>query len=385
MKKRLLLGLFWITITASLTACNMPAATETPNLTSATAPVPTGTAPGGLPSATFTPANQPDPTSTAPPTETAPPSPTPAPRLAQLTGGGCCAGPSWAPDSSAVLYIDKPSPNDPAGLWSVDLEGGPPQFTTDRLGILSPDWAYRAYPQGDVTIIERLADGQQWTLANGGRPVAFAPGNELLAWTAGQSGPPFDIALREVWISNLDGTGARQVYQATGGGLVGWRTSSELLISQRGGQEGPTTTLWLYSLATGQAEQVLQVSGRLRGTSLSPDGRWLAHQVTFSGEPDADGIWVTNLETRQQRHLPEYGAYQWRDNERLLVIPLEPGAAAHRIMEVEAASGEVRPLTDPAVTPLHIANGDWRVSPDGQNIAFVSGVDHNIWLLTLPL
>jgi Tol biopolymer transport system component len=38
-------------------------------------------------------------------------------------------------------------------------------------------------------------------------------------------------------------------------------------------------------------------------------------------------------------------------------------------------------LTDPAVTPFKIANGDWAVSPDGRYVAFVENQDRNIWVL----
>jgi Tol biopolymer transport system component len=41
-------------------------------------------------------------------------------------------------------------------------------------------------------------------------------------------------------------------------------------------------------------------------------------------------------------------------------------------------------VTDPAITPFKVANGDWTVSPDGRYVAFVESRDHNIWLLALP-
>jgi Tol biopolymer transport system component len=54
------------------------------------------------------------------------------------------------------------------------------------------------------------------------------------------------------------------------------------------------------------------------------------------------------------------------------------------VWQFEAQTGQSRPLTDPAATQLKIANGDWSVSPDGRQIAFVSANDNNIWLLSLP-
>jgi hypothetical protein len=52
------------------------------------------------------------------------------------------------------------------------------------------------------------------------------------------------------------------------------------------------------------------------------------------------------------------------------------------LWQVQAGGGQPEPLTDPAVTPFKVANGDWSVSPDGQHIVFVSAADHNLWLLT---
>jgi Tol biopolymer transport system component len=46
-------------------------------------------------------------------------------------------------------------------------------------------------------------------------------------------------------------------------------------------------------------------------------------------------------------------------------------------------SGASRPLTDPTVTSLKIANNDWAVSPDGRYVVFVNAADHNLWLLDL--
>jgi hypothetical protein len=282
-----------------------------------------------------------------------------------------------------VLYIDRPSPSDPSGIWSISIQGGSPAFLTNRLGIYSEGWVYRAFPEGETTVIERLEDGARWTIANGGRPVLFAPGNQKIAWTAGQGGPPFDSPVREIWVSNPDGAEARPSFQAVGAGLVGWLTPETLLVSGRDAPEDPLIKLWSVSLADGAITEILQTPG-LRGVSLSPERRWLAYQVVFSGDAAQDGLWVVDLQTGETRRLDVFGAYQWRPGGRLLVIPLEPDASAHRIVEVDAATGETRQLTDPAVTPIRIANGEWAVSPDGRHIAWVSADDFNIWALEMP-
>jgi Tol biopolymer transport system component len=78
-----------------------------------------------------------------------------------------------------------------------------------------------------------------------------------------------------------------------------------------------------------------------------------------------------------------FGAYRWRADGRLLLIPFTTDGAP-TLFEVDASAGRAVQLTDPALTSLPIANGEWFVSPDGSLVAFTSWVDRAIWVLTLP-
>jgi hypothetical protein len=117
---------------------------------------------------------------------------------------------------------------------------------------------------------------------------------------------------------------------------------------------------------------------------LSPQGGWLAYMVAFSGDPANDGLWVVATDGSGARKLDLFGAYRWRAEGRLVLIPLEAGAAGQRLVEVDAQTGALRELTGPALTPLHIAGGDWALSPDGSRVVFVSASDRNLWLVDLP-
>ena len=287
-----------------------------------------------------------------------------------------------------MLFIDRPSPDAPAGLWSVDLQGNPAQFASDRLGIYSSDMQLRAFPEAGQTVVERLSDGQRWIIPSGGRAISFSADGQQLAWTVGQSGAPSNNAERQIWVSQADGSLARQVYSAPGAGVSGWLPDGRLLVSQR--LPTPETGQALLALiipADGASQPMiteLARGERLRGTSISPDGRWLAYLVTLSADPEQNGIWLVNTQTAEKRRLGLFGAYRWRDGNRLLVVPLDLGQTTHRLWQVEADSDEAIALTDPALTPFKIANGDWSVSPDGRKVAFVSAADYNIWLLSLP-
>jgi len=124
---------------------------------------------------------------------------------------------------------------------------------------------------------------------------------------------------------------------------------------------------------------------RLRGGLLSPDGAWLAYYVALDEDPAQNGLWLVRTDGSTRRKLDRdlFGAYQWRDAGRLLVIPFQPEAISHELLELDVSAGKTRRLTDPDATSFKIANGDWAVSPDGQHVAFVESRDRNIWLLTL--
>lgn len=322
------------------------------------------------------------------PPEPAQPTPTPMAELRPLTSGGCCVQPFWSLDSQRVLFIDKPAPEAPAGLWGVEVQGGAPQFVTERLGIYSSDQQLRAFPEGGQTFVERLADGQRWVIPSGGRAVSFSPDGQQVAWTSGQGTAGSPSVPRQIWVSQADGSQARQVISLPGGSFAGWFPDGRLLVSGR--REAPETgqALWALTLpAEAGGQPVLSELGsgeRLRGASISPNGRWVAYLVTLSANPEENGIWLVNTLSGDRRLLEFFGGYRWRDGNRLLVVPLDLEQAVHRLWQVDLEHGEALPLTDPAITPFKIANGDWSVSPDGRQVAFVSAEDQNIWLLMLP-
>jgi hypothetical protein len=79
--------------------------------------------------------------------------------------------------------------------------------------------------------------------------------------------------------------------------------------------------------------------------------------------------------------LPWFGGWRWRDGESVYYIPFNPTTDVHQLAYYHIPSGETRFLTDPAVTPFTIANGDWSVSPDGRHIVFLNALDGTMWLL----
>jgi hypothetical protein len=377
---RLALRVAWLGAGLALAACRQqPTAAPTP----AAATVVAGLAPTRQPTLmTATPPPTPTRTPVPSATHTPSPSPTPTPVLLQLTTGGCCVQPGWSPDGSEVWYLDRPSPAEPGGLWAVPALGGEPRFVTDRLGIYSPDRSLFAYPQGNQTYIESV-EGERWLAPSGGRAISFSPDGSRIAWQVASSTVNFDRRLVELRVANLDGSEARVVATLRGGGLVDWLPDGQRMIVSFRNEEDQSSTYALLDLAAGDLQPLVEAP-QLRGALLSPQAGWLAYQVTFSGDPSADGLWLLPLAGGEPRRLDVYGAYRWRAEGRLLVIPLEPGVPAQRVLEVDASIGETRALTDPAVTLLRIAGGDWALSPAGDRLAFVSADDRNLWILELP-
>ncbi len=150
-----------------------------------------------------------------------------------------------------------------------------------------------------------------------------------------------------------------------------------LLVSGRESLQAREQAISALSLADGSVTELARAE-RLRGQVLSPSGQWIVYYITFDDDPAQNGLWLVSTDGSQRTRLDSalFGAYQWRgcpgqcgpEDDRLIMVPFDPNATFHRLVELNPATGETRPLTDPALTPIKIANGDWRVSPDGRYV-----------------
>ncbi len=374
MRTRKVITFGWLCLGLLMAACAQAKPTPAPTATATPTPLPT---------ATSTP--RPSPTPTLIPS----PTPTPTPELEQLTTGGCCVQPSWSPDSRQVLFIDKPSANDTVGFYAVDIAAGtnkPPQ-RSGPVGVYSQDRSLITYLDQGRTVVEKLSSGERWVMPNNYQ-VAFSPDNQRLAWADSEenSNIPYDQRRSDLYIAQVDGSRAVRVARVYGGGFVGWLPSgAKILVSARPSLAVRERTLSVLDLNT-QASVNLVTAERISGVSVSRDGTWIAYTITFDADKSRNGIWMQRTDGTPARKIELWGAYQWRDEGRLLVMPARVSAdRAFEILEVDAATGKIRKLTEAAITPLQILNGDWRVSPDGRYIVYVNSVDRNLWLLKLPL
>lgn len=295
------------------------------------------------------------------------------PGLQQLTSGDCCTRPYWSRESTEIRFVDRPAPDLPLGVWAVSLdqpEAGP-QLITERLGIYSPDGNLMAYPDRNkgVAVIERLADGQTWEIETEERSISFSPDSQQVLWIASDDDGPGDNRIETIWLANFDGSEAQAVWSERRTDPIAWLPGDKLLMG-RGFPGTSDEELFTFSLVDGSQIELADVP-RMRGLALSPDRRYLVYYASFEGE--RSGVWLIDVEDpgRLPEKLPFFGAYRWRDEERLVFIPFNPEGVLHNFYEYHVTTGQIRPLLSRSVE-LRIANNEWHVSPDGNKIAFLA-------------
>lgn len=229
----------------------------------------------------------------------------------------------------------------------------------------------------------RRSDGKSWTIANTGREPRVSLSGTLVAWDVASKGISHpDVREHALWVAEITGTRPRRLATIIGGGLVGWAQGETALIATgrigADGREG----IWAIGI-DGSEPRLLHQVHRPRDPLLSPEGGWLAFYAAFTGDSGQNGLWVLRTDGTSLSKVTPFGAFRWRAEGRLLLIPMME-ALSPSMFEVDAAAGRALQLTNPLRTSLPISNNDWLVSPDGKRVAFTSWVDRAIWVLTLP-
>jgi hypothetical protein len=307
----------------------------------------------------------------------------------QITRGECCTKPHWSEDSTQVHFVDRPTPDEPLGVWGVDLKqpDAVPRLIEERLAIFSPDGNLIAYPdrENGLAIVQRLGDGQRWEVDTQEHAVSFTPDSRGLIWTTFDEDAPWDTREETIWLADLDGGNSQAILSARRTDSIDWLSDDELLMAQG---YPDTSDVRLFKLSVSDSTQTtLREGTRMRGLALSPDKRHLVYYVRFEPDDAQNGVWLMDLHNPAQpaQRLPFFATYRWRDDHRLIYVPLDPGSASHDFYEYDVLTGQTRPLF-PGGSGLKIANNDWQVSPDGRSIALVAanGTElDGIWILDI--
>jgi len=383
---------FSLIILAALicTACNapVPPLAEAATLTATAIVMATSTL-TSVPTKTAT-MQPPTPTDTATPLPSPTLTPTPQAELRQLTTGGCCAQPFFSADSHQVLFIDKPNEDAPTGIYGVEVAQPQPNPTlvSEMIGFYNHDRSLVATIEGaDLLRLTRVATGENWTMNTKGNWPKFSPDGKLVLWTARDEEGPYDQRAGDVWVANLDGSQARQLFTTYGGGFGDWLADSQrFLLVSKPKPNVIEVTLSVYDI-TKNSQIDLFTERQLRQVKLSTGGSWVVFYAMFAEDATRSGLWLLSTDGQSQRQLavPHFGAYQWQDDDTLLYLPMRAaGETSMQLWAIDAATARLTPLTDPQQLPFVVANGDWKVSPDGRHVAFVNSADNNIWLIDLP-
>ncbi|NJO84365.1 MAG: hypothetical protein HC828_17355, partial [Blastochloris sp.] len=242
----------------------------------------------------------------------------------------------------------------------------------------SADGTYQIIRDDTGAAFRRLTDNVEWRVETGGAVPSLSSNNSRLLWTRqseitlpGQNAPNSVI-----WISDPYGEGAREV-ASNPGASAQWLDADRLLISTR---EGLETTFTVYDAAA-ERSFVLGTWQGVRGLTIAPGGSRLMFYLTYGDDSARNGIYIVDtIEGAEAQHMSWFGAWRWRDADRVYYIPFEPDVRQQTLFHYDISTGESRQLTDPAQQPVLIANGDWSVSADGRTVAFWNAYDFNVWL-----
>jgi Tol biopolymer transport system component len=262
-----------------------------------------------------------------------------------------------------------------------------PVLFTQRLGPFSADMALNAFLDNGRTIVERASDGAQWTIDNGGRRVLFAPDGQHIAWVAAEQTGNFDVRRDDIWLANVDGSNARRVATVYGGGVQGWfGDSARMLIGGKANRDDVTSTLSILTLADGSVRKLIDAE-RPRSILLSPDDKHIVYYVSQARDMAQDGMYLLDVsqEGATPQRLDFFGAFRWCSPTRLYYVPMQVDAPSNELWRFDMTTNQASVIiTASADSQFKISNGNWNISPDDKHIIYVSALDHNIWLVTLP-
>lgn len=297
-------------------------------------------------------------------------------QMRRLTYENCCATTWWSVDNQ-LLTIDGAA-GQRAGIFQWNTKTGELMnvIGTAPPPISSPDESLTVARVGGQIVIQRVADGSEWTVETQNTLPAISAGNSHLMWEVSRNTiePGETQPKTEIWISDVDGANARAI-AAEIGGYGRWLDDSRVLVGSRQKQR---TTLAVYDTATGESFR-LGTWDWLRNLSIAPGGGRIMFYVVFQDDPANDGIYVVETQAgAEPQHMPFFGAWRWRDGDSMFYVPFDPATAGQTLRYYDLVTRVDRAVVE---TPFLIANGIWSAAPDGDQIVFWNADDLSLWVI----
>jgi hypothetical protein len=118
---------------------------------------------------------------------------------------------------------------------------------------------------------------------------------------------------------------------------------------------------------------------RLRGMTIAPGGSRIMFYLAYHDDPALNGTYALEMQPGAlAQKLPFFGSWRWRDANGVYYLPFAPASPTQSLHFYDLTTGEDRILAD---SSFLVANGDWSVSPDGDQIVFWNANDLALWLL----
>jgi len=285
---------------------------------------------------------------------------------------GEITAPLWSPDGAWLAYATNAWGAGP-DVAIVPAAGGEVRRLTTSPALEIPvAWA----PGGRVAYLQTAEGGtiraSVVSIAGGeGTPLLSDSRPHFAAWSPDGSRVAINFIVgggSTIWIADSTGGNLRQLttegLEELGFGVQAWSPDgSELAYLSR---HTGTADIWVMPLDGGPARQLTKDLRDDTDPVWSPDGRWVAFVSTRGQQTD---IWVvasTGGEAiRVTDDATEEAGVQWIGPGGTQ-LGFQARSSASTLWAIDAAGG-----TERQITPDSIRVGGFRVSPDGEQVAYI--------------
>ncbi len=181
----------------------------------------------------------------------------------QITSGGRSRQAAWSPAAKEVAFVKMGDSS--SDIWLMNADGSNARAITQfrSTNLKSNHWAFQP---------------------------TWSPDGKQIAYVSEESS--FDLAL---WVMNADGSGRRQIIalDSYSGGIDNPTWSPDGARMAITAYRGPTPQIWVFTLKTGDWQQITKNPEGAYDASWSPDGKRLAYVARNTNKND---IWIINAD-----------------------------------------------------------------------------------------